>query len=851
MHDQLKIFLAAVLIVGGAAVDQARAADAADGLKTLPDFKLELVFAPGKDANVSFISMAKDNKGRLLLGGQRGQPILRVTLENGKVVKQETLKLPISEAMGMLYAYDSLYIDGFDDKHFGLFRCRDTAGDDRFDSVEMLRQWTDGSGEHGAHSIVVGPDGKLYTICGNFTQLPPDRLSTSPVQNYQDDRCLPRAEDGNGFGAGKRPPGGFITRMDPDGKNPELFAAGERNTYDFAFDADGELLGFDSDMEWDWGTPWYRPIRIFHAPSGADQGFREGSAKWPEYYFDSLPAVADIGIGCPTGVKFGYGAKFPARYQKALYLLDWTYGRIIAAHLTPHGATYDATWENFVEPKGLHSDGPKQPNNATAVVIGDDGALYFVTGGRNTSAQLFRVTYTGSESTAPADAHDAAGAEARAMQHQLAAFHGHQDPKALAFAWPQLASDDRFIRYAARLAVESQPVEQWQARALAETNPDAALTALLALARLGPKQIQPELLSALSRMSMSSLTEEQQLDKLRVIEVSLSRQGMPAAGQTAALVTELDPFYPAKSEAMNAELCQVLLALHASDAVDKTMRLIPVATTQEEQVGYLLYLRTITVGWTPQTRRQYFTWFLKGHLSSHHSAQVLQWFEDAGRAYSNGSSYDNYIAGIHADAVKTLTADQRTSLADVISAFTPAEPKKKSSKPRTFVKDWQMADLEPQLPRVGHGRNFARGKSVFEEAQCIACHRFGNEGGAIGPDLTAVGSRFGRQQILESILLPSKVIAEQYLDTIIRLKSKEVIIGKVLQESDDSLVIRPNPLKPDDLRTIKKSDIDVRKVSKISPMPEGLVNAFSHDEILDLIAYLESAGKTTNPDFKD
>ena len=73
-----------------------------------------------------------------------------------------------------------------------------------------------------------------------------DLASTSPHKNYADDLALPRAEDGNGFGAGKKPPGGFVTRMDLDGKNPELFASGQRNTYDVAFNADGELLGFDS-----------------------------------------------------------------------------------------------------------------------------------------------------------------------------------------------------------------------------------------------------------------------------------------------------------------------------------------------------------------------------------------------------------------------------------------------------------------------------------------------------------------------------------------------------------------------------------------------------------------------------
>ncbi len=138
-----------------------------------------------------------------------------------------------------------------------------------------------------------------------------------------------------------------------------MFSAGQRNTYDIGFNADGELFGFDSDMEWDWGTPWYRPIRVFHSVRGGDQGFREGSAKWPEYYLDSLPATSTIGIGCPTGVVFGTGAKFPLKYQKAFYICDWTYGRLIAVHLTPKGASYTGTWENFVAPKSLHGNSGK------------------------------------------------------------------------------------------------------------------------------------------------------------------------------------------------------------------------------------------------------------------------------------------------------------------------------------------------------------------------------------------------------------------------------------------------------------------------------------------------------------
>src|SRR5262249_28047627 len=145
-------------------------------------------------------------------------------------------KLPVSEIMGILYAFDSLYVngqgkDGQGKSVYGLFRLKD-GGDDQFTEAECLREWSGGSGEHGAHGIVLGPDRKLYVVNGNFVAVPNDLLPSSPHRNYADDRILPRAEDGNGFGAGRKPPGGYIVRMDPDGKNAELFASGQRNDYD-------------------------------------------------------------------------------------------------------------------------------------------------------------------------------------------------------------------------------------------------------------------------------------------------------------------------------------------------------------------------------------------------------------------------------------------------------------------------------------------------------------------------------------------------------------------------------------------------------------------------------------------
>jgi len=526
-----------------------RQATPPEALKVPDGFKVELLRNAATNEG-SWVAMTVDPKGRLIVSPQGREPMLRVTLDgDGQIAKMETIDVPVTGAMGLLCAFDSLYVNGRGPNGYHLYRVRDTDGDDKYDSVELLRKWNSnrgGDGEHGAHGIVPGPDNKLYIVAGNFVDVPDDILPTSQHKNYADDVLLPRMEDGNGFGAGRKPPGGYIVRMDADGRNCELFASGQRNTYDIAFNPEGELFGFDSDMEWDWGTPWYRPTRVFHSTSGADHGFREGTAKWPTDYPDSLPPVVDIGIGSPTGVEFGTGARFPARYQSALYLMDWSYGRILAVHLTPKGAGYAGTFENFVAPAALTGSGPKVTLNVTDMEIGKDGAMYFLTGGRGTQSGLYRVSYekpVGVDLTSVVEARDrkSSSTDARALRHKLESLHGKKDPTALNVAWEHLNSDDPYIRYAARLAIESQPVETWQDHALAEKRKRASLTALLALARCGDKSVQDKLLEALGRYWPGDLTDEEKLEALRATQLAFIRMGRPDTGTIEDVVKKLDP----------------------------------------------------------------------------------------------------------------------------------------------------------------------------------------------------------------------------------------------------------------------------------------------------------------------
>jgi putative heme-binding domain-containing protein len=834
----------------------------ASELTLLPGFKAELLRSaePGEG---SWVSMTVDSKGRLIVSPQEGTGnLLRITLSRkGQIEKIEKINLPVGSAMGLLYAFNSLYVNGNGPDGLGLYRLRDTNHDDQYDSVKLIKKIEGASGEHGSHGVILGPDNHLYIISGNFTKVPKDISPDSQHKNYAEDQLLPRGNDGNGFGNGIEPPGGFVLRTDEDGKKWELFDAGMRNTYDFAFSPDGELFGFDSDMEWDWGMPWYRPIRICHLVSGGDYGFREGTGKWPKYYPDSLPSTVDIGIGSPTGVKFGAKSNYPEKYKNALFAMDWSYGRIFAVHLTPSGASYQATFENFVKGK---------PLNVTDMEFGKDGAMYFLTGGRGTQSGLYRVSYVGGSQKEPKKTKDEIAQEkaakaAREIRHKLESFHGHKDSKAVEFAWPYLNSDDRFIRYAARIAIESQPVESWKDRALSETRTNAGINGLLALARLGGKETQTPLLKALAKFPLDGLTESQKLEKLRVIELSFIRQGKPDEQIAKMAIEKLDRQYPASTQALNRELCELLIYLQAPDVVEKTLALLDKAATQEEQIFYIFHLRKLKSGWTMEQRQHYFSWFNREHegepgdptyhkgagyypwskragYKPQHSPELLKWFQDAERDYGDGSSFPKFMANFRKDAVDSLNDQERAELASLITEKKD-EPKKPVAEHK-FVKEWKMEDLMADLDKASSGRSFTKGKDAFVAAQCIQCHRFNNEGGAVGPELTAVASRFARKDILESILDPSKVVSEQYQNMTITKKDGDDVTGRIIEENDTKVVVVTNPLTQTKAEVLK-ADIQKREASKLSPMPEGLVNVLTKDEILDLLAYLESGGKQT------
>ncbi|HEY8505719.1 MAG TPA: heme-binding protein, partial [Gemmataceae bacterium] len=552
-----------------------------DRLKVKPGFEVELVYSVPKETQGSWVSMCAAPGGKLIVSDQYGK-LYRVTPcpvgGSPEQTKVEPIPVDLGEAQGLLWAFDSLYVvvNRGEKYSSGLYRVTDSNGDGELDRVQLLRP-LQGGGEHGPHAVVLAPDGKsLFVCCGNHTATTKfDAYRVPPV--WGEDQLLPRQWDARGHARGILAPGGWIARVDPEGKSWEIWSNGYRNEYDIAFNRHGDLFTYDSDMEWDMNTPWYRPTRVCFAASGSEFGWRSGTGKWPAYYPDSLPSVLDIGPGSPTGVTFGYGAKFPAKYQEAFYICDWSYGKLYAVHLKPEGAGYTGEAEEFITGTPLPL--------TDIVVLPEDGAMYFAIGGRRAQSGLYRVTYTGDEPTAPSPP-DGAGAEARELRRKLEAFHGRRDPKAVETAWPHLGSGDRYLRFAARVALEFQDPASWQQKALAEKDPQTALTALLALTRVGDKGLQPQVLEALARLKWEDLSYEQKLELLRVYALTFIRLAPPDDAARRAVIAKLDPHYPAGGKELNAELSKLLVYLEAPSAAAKTMKLMREALTQEEQMDY-------------------------------------------------------------------------------------------------------------------------------------------------------------------------------------------------------------------------------------------------------------------------
>ncbi len=383
--------------------------------RVTPEFHVEWVVDPEETG--SLICMAFDEFGQLIASRENGPlVVIRDDDKDGLIDTVAPYCDTMKNCQGLLPISGKVFAVGEGPQGPGLYCLSDEDHDGRIDRTDVVLKFPGEIREHGPHALALGPDGLLYMIVGNFSQVAEQFADSSPYHDfYEGDLVTPRYEDASGHAVGIKAPGGAIIRTDTAGTAVELFAGGMQNPYDLAFNAHGDLFTCDSDMEWDMGMTWYRPTRLLHVSAGAEFGWRSGWSKWPNYFVDSLPPTLELGRGSPAGIEAYNHVMFPRRYHDTLFVCDWSRGRILCVRPKQHGATYRAAAEVFVE---------GQPLNVTDIAVGPDGWLYFCTGGRDTEGGVYRVVWDGN--VPPSVTNRGKGINAAINQPQLQSAWGRQ-----------------------------------------------------------------------------------------------------------------------------------------------------------------------------------------------------------------------------------------------------------------------------------------------------------------------------------------------------------------------------------------------------------------------------------------
>jgi putative heme-binding domain-containing protein len=686
---------------------------------------------------------------------------------------------------------------------------------------------------------VLDRDGSILVVGGNHTKLPDDEKAGAPVKRYDEDDLLKKYEDANGHASGIKAVGGWIARMDKDGKDWVRVTACFRNPYDCSVAPDGDIFTYDSDMEWDMGAPWYRPTRIYLCTPGGELGWRSGAGNNAFPTLDMQPALVDIGPGSPTGTTMGTGAKFPASYQRAFFACDWTFATLYAIHLTPEGGGWKARKEVFAAGK---------PFSVTdAVIRPQDGHMYVTIGGRGGQSALYRITYQGTESTAPAGWFEATPEQK--LRRELEALRDvAPSAAALDKAWPLMGHPDRWVRYAARIAVEHQPVDAWRSRVKADANLDLALNAALALARSGGA---PDLVAIVAAADSAANSKDLRLrqDRLRVLHVAFARHGKPDAATVARLGKESAGRIPSGDNALDRLLAQLAIYLGEPSAPGRVLQAMKIAqpspavvadpeilarhpgyakaaaaamavTPSSTRIGLAVYLSRATVGWTPELRKQFF-----GFLDELALAQ-------------GGNSLKGFVRNIRKETLAAMPEAERAGF-EPVAPVVKVEPLPTAEGPGRLwthaeaLKAWDDAKAKKTF-------DFAKGQKMFAAALCSQCHRMGNDGGAQGPDLSGLGARSAPADVLMSIVQPNAVLSDQYANSVIGRVDGGKTIGRILNEEGDKLQLSVNPFDPSVQISVNRSDILSIDRSPDSPMPVGLINSLNAQEVADLLAYLVS-----------
>ncbi|MCP4886419.1 MAG: c-type cytochrome [Planctomycetaceae bacterium] len=811
----------------------------------------------GHDMVPDCTNLTVDGRGRVIVSGPGYIRMLTLDDKRGSVIAVDSLlDRPSHGAHGLCIENEMLYFVGDD----GVWRMQDTDADGVVDSApkQMLEIKT--GGEHDAHALRKGPDGSWYLLAGNKTakmfQL--QNVDTTEVPN-------PRA--------------GAIWKISADWSQREVWAHGFRNAFDFDFAPDHTIITFDSDGERDVSLPWYRPTRVYRVSQGDDAGWVTRSWKRPNVDTEMPRVLAEFGRGSPTGVLRSTNTRLPARFDEGVFVLDWTFGRIL--FVADDGTTEKVA--HATESTGFAvTDLDAFPDGPIVVSVGgrgSQGGLYLIDAITPRSQARNQVTW---ESSKPATLNvplrdairglrrsperllDLAAAQMavtaienpQATRRQLLdgitllieslGGLGAGDPRDARGKYQVAAVFDGY-RSVLRPALP-KPLLDRAAKQIVERIPGAAGDPELVNELIRAVAVlEPEFPEAFKVIANDLQAVASPTDKLHRL-IALSR--LPAArdDKMTAQIIEAMIEIPVLIESQNLKLdrnwnprlTELMLALHRRDA------LMPgrlVAHPEFGQPAHLVWtdamdpeelerlrVKLLRQSGGPPTEPSLARFIALGNDAVARSV-IRLWLEDPSTRDAAWLAISRYPGPSDAEQMKLAAQSVdpvvRESARKALTKIGVELPQPQPTKSET-------AKWLSEAPRIlSLAGNAEKGKALFQERKCAACH---DGVTALGPSLQGVGRRFNADDLWRATVDPSHTVPDRYRAQMVLTTDDRILVGMRIYESVDGITLLT---ASGETVRVNAENIAEQRDSKLSLMPEGLLIGLDHQQASDLMAYLQ------------
>ena len=416
-----------------------------------------------------------------------------------------------------------------------------------------------------------------------------------------------------------------------------------------------------------------------------------------------------------------------------------------------------------------------------------------------------------------------------------------------------LNDGDRFVRWAARIALEHTRRSDWADRVLSETNPLGALEGMLAWVRTADgASVQPVIDKTLAMMKDTSLSTENKLRLFRTFMYATTevKEGLSAA-QREQLYGLVAGQFPAQDERLNKEIALLIGYSGQAPGIAELLAAMPKGNDKQElQLHYLYALRMIKQGWTAEQKVQLAELFgraAKWRGGAQFVNFVGQFLDSVADQFATDEEkqllYDKApdLSPLTADELKAIQERQAAAAAAGRGApggrGAPASALAARTQGRVVSRQEMM---EEAIYQPQQKLDAAAGRTVFE-ANCASCHRFGTIGtdhGVAGLNLSNSPLRSAKYALLEAIMFPDRKIAPQHETTVIETSDGRSIHALVLREAAQSVSVLTREGTATD---VQKAQIKARRKEKTSLMTEAMADVMNQAQWRNLLAFLTAA----------